>query len=208
MHYRTLIWKYALAGLKEKLDLGGRVFYNRPSEVIVKREAPCALLFVPSEKKDLETGDKYIGDSYVRSMRLEVTICEQMKDKEGVEGLQERLDDHTKMIEDYFKNDNFFAKQLAAYDPDQWKFEFDERGLGLIAGLGFDDLQTEIFSENESHFGAQQTSVVLHYQDDGFVTDKKYPYWKGYLAKIMKYGYDESTVDPVLIEAEGDFNNG
>jgi hypothetical protein len=202
-HARTAVREYAVDLVKNNVDVGGRVFANRPDPVFLS-ELPCALVYFSDEQNDIIGGDTMRPRVYQRNLRLNVDILveEQLRPNtnkalnQAAEDLCDKLADQ---CERAFFNDHLFAKSLPDYDANtNWN-------IGLLLGsrlAATTPYNTD--SDGETRIVAQRLQWELPY-DTALQGDKKYKNFLSYKADIIRINSDEDTVDRVLREAEGEF---
>jgi len=198
---RKLIRHYAQALLKDAVDVDGRVFVNRPSEIFLE-ETPCVLIYPSSEQNVVISGDEYNPKVYQRNLMLntDVVVTEQIRpgsDWQDNTAADDLLDDLCEQIEKAFFDDWYFFRLLKGYDPSQ------SDPKALLLGMSLDSTTAyTIDTEGERRIVGQRLTWNMPYENDAF-KDKKYSSFTEFYTDFMRVGYDASTVDPVLRESKG-----
>lgn len=196
IHPRTAIRAYAWEMLKEEMDVGGRVFLNRPNPYIIK-ELPAACLYFTTGISLLSEGDRYIPQAYERQLNLTVDVmAEAPTDPNGDIRVEAELDNLSRQAERAFGNDVFFMRRLSGFD-DTWTSED-----GLIAGSAQIDEEMGLMEIGDRLLSGQTTTFQIKYFDTCFEPERS-KYFEYYSILINKMGWNEQTVDPTLIGAEG-----
>lgn len=203
-HHRTAIRRYAVELLKNKVDVGRRVFPERPSPIFIQ-EVPCVLVYFVSEPVDIIVGDTYSPKEYQRNLRVSVDVWtnatidpEDIEENPGVNDSQDaedRVDYLAWQVERAFSDDWLFAQMLPGYDANNPQ--------GLTMGMRL--VSTDPYNvdvESETLAIAQSLQWEIPYETSAYV-DKKYADFAEYQTDIMRVNWDENTVDPVLLSAEG-----
>lgn len=194
-HPRTAIRKYIQNLLIAKDIVGNKVFVNR-TDSAMRSELPCINIFNVEEDNDIYEGDKHVVHQYERSYRLQIDCCsEQPNNIEGQEKIEDILDSISREVERAINDDYFLNKMLDSYTG-------ETTDDGLAVGLHL--IRTEFNSANDEEgiVAAQSMIWEILYLDNSFI-DYKSDIFETYLMQIKKVGWNESTVDPNLIEAEG-----
>lgn len=200
---RATIRKYAVQLLKDNVDVGGRVYANRPSALFLE-ELPCLCVFFETEATEIIAGDRYHVKEYQRDAQL--VVCAVVEGDRSPGDVSENgqhgedfLDYIGFQIEQAFFSDWRFARQL----PD---FDSNTNFHGLLLGSKLVSVTPyEVDTESERRMLAQDLHWLLPYRTRGYV-DKKYKSFDEYKAEIVRVGSTATTTDRVLISAEGDLN--
>lgn len=201
-HRRTAVRHYALSLLKDKIDVGGRVYANRPSPVFL-HELPCLLVFFTAEPVDIIVGDTYSPKEYQRNLRLNVDILTEDPDdlEEPLNASQQGedlLDALAWQVENAFADDWTFAKLLPGYQTT------DTDG-GLLMGLRLVSTDPYNLDTNgERRIMAQRLQFETPYETPAYL-DKKYSSFSEYQAQFFEVK-DGIKTDTILLEAEGEIN--
>lgn len=198
VHPRTVIRAYAWDLLKDAVDVGGRVYLSEPNPIIFDRLPVVAIYFL-NEPIEISAGDRYIAREYERKLNLAIDIiAEQQVDPDGALKVENLLDGLGRQVELAMFNDNFFWKRLTTYTG-----ENSDPGL-LQSSILVNTTPHAVKTDSEKILAAQRLDFELTYLDNVFV-EHKADIIESYMMEIRRVGWDESTVDPVLIAAEGDF---
>ncbi len=202
---RAEIRRYAVELLKAGVDVGGRVYPNRPSPLFLE-ELPCVFVFFETEATGIMSGDQYHVREYQRDVQLVVCVVVEGNRAPGdVSDDDQRGDDFLDYmghrIEQAFFNDRHFARLLPDFDPNT-----NLRGLTLGQRL-VSTTPYEVDTESERRMLAQDLHWLIPYRTRGYI-DKKYKSFEEYKVEITRVGVTPSTVDPVLISAEGELDDG
>jgi len=202
-HPRTAIRLYAVDLVKANVDVGNRVFANRPSPIFL-HELPAALVYFSDEQNDVIGGDTYRPRVYQRNLRLNVDLLveEQLRpdiDPQQNQVAEDLVDELADQCERAFGDDWIFAQLLPGYDANTNWTNGLLLGSRLVATTPYN-----IDSEGDIRIIAQRLQWELPY-DTGKQEDKKYRNFLSYKADIIRIDSDEDTVDRVLISAEGEF---
>lgn len=204
-HARSAIKHYAVNMLKTQIDVGERVFANRPDPIFLE-ELPCICVYFDEETTDILSGDRYHVREYQRETMLVVCIVvEDLVAPQTSINISQRGEDFIDylgyQVEQAFFDDIHFARNLTGFDPNT-----NVQGLTLGQRL-LSVAPYEVAIENEKRMIAQELKWVLPYQTPGYV-NKKYPTFAEYYADIVRVGSTEETIDRVLIAAEGPLTDG
>lgn len=197
---RKLIRHYAKELLKEQVDVGGRVYVNRPSPIFLE-ETPCVLVYPSTEQNTVISGDEYNPKVYQRNLILntDVLVTEQIRpdtDYLDNQAADDLLDDLCEQVEKAFHDDWYFFRLLKDYDS-------AEAQGGLLMGMAQTSTTAYVIdTDGERRIVAQRITWDLPYEDDAF-KDKKWPSFNEFYSYFMRVGWDENTVDPILREAKG-----
>lgn len=202
MHLRTNIRHYAVNLLKEKVDVGERVFASRPS-IINPDEVPIILVYFAAEQAEIIVGDTYSPKEYQRNMRLNVDIMTTETVNPDVplnenQETEDLLDTLAWQVERAFSDDWTFARLLQGYDPNARDNESLSLGMRLVST---DPYNVDV--EGLDRIVGQRLQWEIPYNTPAYL-DKKYSNFEHYRADVVRPGSDETTIDPVLISAEGE----
>lgn len=185
MHHRTLLRNYVVEMLKASVDVGDKVFPNRPSRAFIE-EAPCLMVYFGNESIEIESGDRYCAHEYNRNMQLKIDILS-VEDEDHLDYLAEQ-------IEHAFADDWFLGKGLEGFDADK------PTGLSLGVTLsGVDPYSVDTDSEL-AIYGQTITFNVPYITD--IYSDKKMTKFNEYYFEILRA--DGVTTDTVLSSGEGE----
>lgn len=196
-HPRTVIRNYAKAALEDKVDVDGRVFLNRPSSLLLS-ELPALVVYFTNEIAEINQGDQYVPQAYERILSLTVDVLAESNEID--EDVETVLDSLAKQVETCFFNDIFFSKRLPGYNG-------NITDDGLLAGSRLINTMPEDLSDENSETIIACQSIVfeLVYLDQAF-TDSYLDDFDEYDVKFNRVGWDEDTIDPTLIEADGEID--
>ena len=198
---RATIRHYIADMLRDEIDVGGRVFMNRPS-AIKSEEMPLVIVMMDESKNDVWSGDPEHVKSYKVQLQVNITVAvEQIADSETTPDMNDAgpdfLDWLSYQVERAFKRDPMLALRLDGYDP-------NSNYLGIIHGHRIEGTSTyEVETESEKTILAHQIRIVITYDEDGYV-DTRFDNFEQYYAAIIRPGSTEETVDRELIEMQGD----
>lgn len=196
IHPRTAIRAYAWDMLKDKMDVGGRVFLNRPNPYTIK-ELPAVCVYFETELSVLSEGDKYIPQAYERQLNLTVDVMKEAPtDPDGDIRVEGELDKLSRQAERAFGNDVFFMERLPGFDG-TWT-----SNDGLIAGCSQISSEMGLMEIGDRLLSGQTTTFQIIYFDTCF-EETRSKYFEYYSILINRVGWDSETVDPTLIGAEG-----
>ena len=198
IHPRTAIRVYAWDMLKAAIDVGGKVYLNRPNPVLTY-DCPFATIYFSTETTEVKEGDRYVPQLYERKLGLVIDVCdEQPVDPDKLQRVEDRLDLLARQVEREFSKDIFFQRRLDGYSN-------EITDPGLIAGLRLvSTIPDSLQLNNDRVLATQSLTFEITYTDEAFV-EKKGGIFESYLMQINRVGWDGSTVDPTLIEAQGEF---
>lgn len=199
IHPRTAIRTYAWDMLKaEVTDVNGKVFLNRPNPMLLD-ELPCINVYFNSEANEVTEGDLYVPHLYDRSLNITIDILrEQPIDPDSQRRVEDELDHTAREVERAFAIDNFFQMRLPGYT--------DRNDPGLLAGSRLLNTTPDTINlDNDRVIACQSLVFDLTYLDEAFIM-KKSDVIDSYMAKFNRVGWDDETIDPTLIEAEGSFS--
>ena len=203
MHKRTAIRHYAVELLKHKVDLGGRVFANRPAPRFLEN-LPCICVYFEAEPTTTKVGSGNIPKQQERTLTLNVDILtEDPIDSESEIEMSQKgedfLDEIALQVEMALYDDKFFAKELDGYDP-------QDIDSGLIDGVILTNtIPYGMDSGGDRRIIAQRLQWNAIYETDCFRSGKKLPYLNTLNFKINKIGFNSNTVDPTLSEGQIDY---
>lgn len=198
MHQRTAIRRYAVDLLKGSVDVGGRVYANRPSPVFFDN-LPCVLVYFQAEPAEVVVGNQYSVKEYQRNLRLVVDILVEEQVDQSVEhefnqAAEDLADKLAFEVERAMYRDWTFARQLPGYaseGPD----------CGLLLGLRLvDTTPYNIDSDGDRRIVAQRIEFEAPYMSAGYV-DLKYADFLQYQAELYPAG---AGADVPRLESEGD----
>lgn len=198
-HLRTPIRRYLVDLLKSEVDVGGKVFPNRPSPIFLN-ETPCVLVYFATESAEIIVGDKYNPKEYERTPQVNIDVLSDevinpAANPNESQETEDRLDFYSWQIEQAIWGDQLLAKNLDGYDPDN--------PCGLTLGISL--LSNEpynIDTGSDRRIVAQRNAFSVPYNSIAY-REYRYKTFEEYNMKINKVGWDLTTVDPTLNEAEG-----
>lgn len=183
MHQRTRIKTYIVDMLKNAVDVGDKVFPNRPSPLFLN-EAPCVLVYFGNETVDIESGDKYCAHEYERTVAVHTDIL-------SVES-EDHLDFLGEQIEHAFSNDWFLGRNLPGYS--------ETNRIGLSRGITLAGVEPyDINTDSENTIYGQRLTWSVPYIYDNY-SNEKLQTWEEYKFEITR----DTETDPVLSTGEGD----
>jgi hypothetical protein len=161
-------------------------------------ELPCLCVYYKTESTEVAAGDRYLASEYERKLDITIdVVAEQPYSVTGLESLEDDLDKLGRQVEQAIKSDELFSRLLTGYTG-SLRDESLLVGSRLLSVTPYD-----VEAKAEVTRGCQSIDFELVYNDEGFVERRKNAF-ESYLIKINKVGWDESTVDPTLIEGQGD----
>lgn len=185
MHQRTQIRNYVVEMLKATVDVGNKVFPNRPSPLFLN-QAPCVLVYFGNEAVEIESGDRYCAHEYERTMSLKIDILS-LED-------EDHLDYLGGQIEEAFGVDWFLGKRLAEYST--------SNRIGLSRGVTLASVTPySVDTSSENTIYGQTLTMNVPYIFDNYSNEKLVP-WEEYYFEIRRT--DGVETDPVLSSGEGD----
>ena len=194
IHPRTPIINYAKALVQNTGLFGTNVFLNRTSPVLLE-EIPCSILYFTDESIEVISGTSDYPRAYRRRLKLSVDVLID----EQTSSTEETIDDICYTVERAIEDDFLFKKLLPDYDPTS------RTNTALLMGQALRQVTPyNPDSDGERRILAQSMLWDLPYNYD-VAADLKLEDLNEYLMEIIKVGSDESTVDRVLLSAEGEF---
>ena len=185
MHQRTRIKYYVVNMLKNTVDVGCRVFANRPSPVFLN-EAPCVFVYFGNESIDIESGDRYCAHEYERTITMKIDIL-------SVES-EDHLDYLGDQVEKALSQDWFLGRDLDGYS--------DSNRIGLSRGMTLASVEPyEVDTDSENTIYGQTITVNVPYIYDNYSHEKPST-WEEYYFEIRRT--DGVETDPVLSSGEGE----
>lgn len=197
---RQLVREYLTAVITASAgdDVGGRVYVGRPNPVL-RDQLPFILIMPLNEAVTEQGGSRYMPQDYERVMTATIlVVVEQPNDPGESETAEDRLDTIGRKIEKGMREDKRFQKLL-----DSWEGNIGDEGV--LAGSRLASVSTDLESESETSVAAMQIVYELLYEDESF-NEKREVTFDSFLAELRRVGWNEETVDPILIAAEGDVN--
>lgn len=202
IHKRTLIRKYIIALLKKHVDIGGRVYGNRPDPVFLD-ELPVCLVHFDNEPAEVLVGDRYSPTTYQRNAILNVDF---MVDQTAEPKIHPDQEDEAETLLDFFSyqtevalfEDETLARELPGYDPDDVKTH-----TGLTLGMRLISTNPyNVDTESERRIVGQRLQVEIPYETNAYA-NKRLKTFKSFKADIVRIGSTETTIDRALIIGEG-----
>lgn len=197
--HRTLIRRYVRKLLLGRVDVGDKIFINRPSPRF-REHLPCICIHYGSEPARITQGDEYNPNEYEKKLVLNIDILaeEQLRPELDIEHNsdgEDILDSLGYEVELALSWDYTLGKLLEEYNPDD--------GCGLSRGVRL--LSTtpyNIESGQEIEALAQRLSFEVPYLQENII-DTKLDDFLQYKMSIIEPNDGET-----LIGAEGDVRNG
>jgi hypothetical protein len=185
MHQRTQIRYYIVDMLKSAVDVGGRVFANRPDPCFLS-EAPCVFVYFGNESIDIESGDRYCAHEYERTLSVKIDIL-------SLES-EDHLDYLGEQVENALGHDWFLGRNLDGFS--------ETNRIGLSRGMTLASVEPyEVNTSSENTAYGQTITVNVPYIYDNYSHEKPST-WKEYYFEIRRT--DGVTTDPVLSAGEGE----
>ena len=201
---RSSIRYYAAALLTKELQgVGDKIFMNRPNPVFLE-ELPCVLIYFEEENVEVISGDNEQPVEYQRNLRLSVDCWAEEQRRDDLEDPnknqsgEDYLDYLGEQIETIFADDFLFAKLLPGYDPNT-NYDGLLMGMRILSVTPYDPN-----TEGDRKCIAQRLLFEMPYQTSFYKKERKFKDFSEYLFQIIRVGSDESTIDRVLLEAEGE----
>jgi len=202
VHPRSALRRYLVDLLKDTVDVGGRVFPNRPSPVFIS-EVPCVLVHFSTEPTDVIVGDMYSPKEYQANARVNIDfLTDEVINPDAEPNENERTEDRLDFLSHQARQAIFddwtLAKRLPGFDgnnPKTW--------TGLSLGMRLvsaDPYNMDV--DSERRVAAQRDQFEIPYQFSAY-KDYRFKDFKEYKAEILRLDYKTAT-DPVLLAAEGD----
>lgn len=194
-----MIRAYAWDLIKDEIKaVKDRVFLSRPNPVLLE-ELPCINIYFSDETAEISEGDRYIVQQYERKLTLAFDcIFEQPNDPEGLMRVEDDLDECGNQIERALFDDIFFEKRIPGYNPNA------RTNPGMLAGLRLLSVTPNELEISDRVLAFQTLVFELTYVMDAFI-EHRYKTFEEYYMSINRVGWTPTTVDPVLIAAEGEF---
>lgn len=185
MHPRTEIRNYVVEMLKASVDVGNKVYPNRPSRIFLE-EAPCVLVYFGNEAIEVESGDRYCAHEYNRTLQLKIDILS-LED-------EDHLDYLGAQIENAFREDWFLGKSLTDYS--------ESNLIGLSRGTTLASIiPYNVNTDSEIPIYGQTININCPYITSEY-TGVKPDTWESYDFEIRRT--DGIETDPVLSAGEGE----
>ena len=201
-HPRTFIIEYLINLLKLKVDVGGRV-YNTELTDINLENLPCVFVYWRNDEGEMHVGDSHRQKVNKRTLPVSIVVCvEEAHNEGGINHLNptlKNIDDFCAQIETALDDDENFEKLLEGY------IVGSNTNSNLLFASGYTG--TELFKgswDGGTAILGSEIKYDLVYLKDTF-EDKKLNDFESYLINFVKPGFDETTIDPIIIQAEGDF---
>lgn len=177
MHKRRAIRESIISALQGASIDVKKIISSRPSPVLLK-EVPVCLVYYNDEDVQVISGSENVPKEYRRELELKIDVI-----VDAYEGNEDFIDAQCEKIE------------LAISD----KWDLDGNALGLrLSGVK----PYTIDDGADRLWWSTSMSFIVIYESSAFL-DIKHPSFNEYEAKINKFGYDENTIDPTLIEGDG-----
>ena len=197
-HPRTAITAYTWALLKDNVDIGGKVFPQKPNKAMLS-QLPCVCIYFIAEPVVVSSGDSYVPTQYERQLQLAIDVLVQQQVTSSGERIEVRLDQWGRQIEEAISDDPFYSKRLSSCTGNI------KTDPGLICGARLTGTTPYDISEEPGEVTAAAQSLVyeLPYLDYAY-PEHKWELMTSFMMEIRRVGWDEATVDPVLIASEED----
>lgn len=201
---RAEIRHYVVDLLKLRIeDVEERVYASRPSPLFLE-ELPCICVFFETEITDIMVGDQYHVKEYQRNAQLVVCVVTEAYRTPGDASEDGQLGDDFLdylglQVEQAFFNDWHFARLLPDFDPNT-NFHGLTLGQKLVSVTPY-----EVDTESDRRMLAQDLHWMLPYRTRGY-PNREYATFEEYKAEIVRVGSTSTTVDRVLISAEGELD--
>lgn len=196
---RTLVREYAkqLVSNAVESEVADRVYVGRPNPVMFS-ELPFVLIMPITETVVKQGGSEYLPLDFDRIMSLSIFIAvDRPTDPSESLLVEDRLDVIGRKIEKAFNNDRRFQKLLSSWSGDICGDD------GILSGSTIRSVEVDLESEAESTIAVMQLNYELLYEDRT-TSEKRENLFESYLWELRRVGWDDDTVDPVIIAAEGD----
>lgn len=197
---KTAIRYYLQNLLLAEAGFGDKVFIKRINTPLLLEDTPNINIHFGSETRKVVEGSKYFPKCYECELSCALTIiCDnQIYDetddiaKTQNQNAMDFVDQKGVEIEQLFQHDWRFARRLPTFDANTNYF-------GLIDGYTLEDINTyDIEAANQVTYVGQTLRFVLRYMSKAYL-DYRLPELKEIYAAIMRVGYTNETVDPVLL---------
>lgn len=197
---KTAIRYYLQNLLIAEAGFGDKVFIKRINTPLVLEDTPNINIHFGAETRIVSEGSKYFPKCYECELACALTIVSdnQLYDetddiaKTQNQNAMDFVDQKGVEIEQLFQHDWRFARRLPTFDANTNYF-------GLIDGYTLEDINTyDIEAANQVTYVGQTLRFVLRYMSKAYL-DYRLPELKEIYAAIMRVGYTNETVDPVLL---------
>jgi hypothetical protein len=191
--------------LKEKVDVGGRVYSNRPDSPLFLEEVPAICVTFGQETNEVFVGTDFKPKEYLRHLTLVITAAvDSAKDPDADINESQEAEDYLdwlmEQVEHAVEDDWRLAKRLTGYSP-------TKHTPGLTHGSKQTTTATyEVTTDDERRLLVQDTTYVFPYITHTY-RDKRLPDFLEYYAALIRVGSNEETVDRVLLDAEGELSH-
>jgi hypothetical protein len=198
---RSEIRHYLINLLREKIDVGGRVFSNRATSPVFLEELPAVCVTLMDESTEVIAGSQYLVKEYRRDLNVTITVAvEEVRDPDSNINENQKGEDYLDYLALQVERELFYdyrlARRLPGFDP-------NTNMVGLTHGVRLTGVSTyDVDTEGDRRVIAQDLRFIYPYQSPGYV-DLILPEFSEYYAAIIRTGSTEETVDRVLLAAEG-----
>lgn len=201
---RSQIRHYIINLLREEVDVGGRVFACRPTSPIFLEELPSICVYFGIEENETWIGETFYPKEYRRHLPVAITIAaEDILEEQDTLNVSNRGDDYIDWLGLNVERVLAYDYQLARRLPD---FDADKKFQGLTNGSKLDStVPYEVETDTDRRIIGQTLRYIYPYITPVYL-DLRLPDFKSFYAAITKVGVTDETVDPILIEMEGEFN--
>ena len=199
--YRTRIRNYILKMLKGRVDVGSKIFGNRPSPVFIS-ETPCVLVHFQEETNKIQTGDKYNPKVYERDLKVcvDILVTESINPDDPVnknQDTEDRLDFLGEQVETTIAEDWILSRRLEGFNPNDSESEYLSLGISHEGTSSYN-----IDVDAERRIAGQRLTFSVPYDTPAHVK-KKYRTFEEYKADIYEVK-DGQTTEKILLSAEGE----
>ena len=198
---QTEVRKYIQALLKDSLDVGGKVFTIRPSELL-QDELPCVTVTYGACMLEAFEGSQHSTKEYECKQTVFIDILAQESHTPSIAidqaaAAEDLLDSLARQVLLEVGDDSFFNKQYVDYDQDA-----DNSTTGLVAGHLFRSIEPYNFKGKDNKvFIGNRMELQVEYREVVAKVKRAVPFDSANM-KINKSGYDDDTVDPTLLESQ------
>lgn len=180
--------KHSYKAVLEQANLDvKRIEVNRPHPTLL-RDGPIVLIYNGEERVEILSGSEFVPTQYKKVFQFMVDAV-MPSSPEG----DDWLDDISGQIEFAMLSD-IFLENITQQDREEI------HGLKLVATRPYN------IDDTSEHTWWGTSLIFESAYDQSAFPDKKPVTFEQFEVKINKTDYDENTIDPTLIEAEGSVN--